>query len=156
MLTRLSRCLQMTMLMMWSSCLYAANDITLDIYVAEAPPTVKVLAGYGTLTNTGEDSRVIINVTSDDFSVVEMHESVLDGDVARMRPIRGLTLPAGGEVVQLEPGHRHLMLIRPTRPLRAGDEVTLAFTFASGDVITTRAPVKRSATGTAHQHHHNH
>ncbi len=81
-------------------------------------------AGYFVLENRGSETLRITAVTSPQFDHVEIHETVVENDVARMRPMHEIVVAPGARVV-FEPGGMHLMLFEPHRPL---DRVTLNFT----------------------------
>jgi copper(I)-binding protein len=86
-------------------------------------------AGYFVLENRGDEAIRITTVTSPQFGRIEMHETVVENDVARMRPI-GEIVVAAGERIVFEPGGMHLMLFEPARPLHS---VTL--NFSDGDEL---------------------
>ena len=77
-----------------------------------AGPSPRMKAGYMTLTNNTDESLRVTRVSSPQFGRAEIHETFLEDDVARMRPVGVLTIPAG-ETVMLEPGGKHLMLMQP-------------------------------------------
>ncbi len=81
-----------------------------DVRVTGPMPRMK--AGYMTLTNNTDDAISITRVSSPQFGRAEIHETVIEDDVSRMRPVGDLTIAAGGSV-QLEPGGKHLMLMQP-------------------------------------------
>jgi copper(I)-binding protein len=89
-------------------------------------------AGYLTLSNNSAQAITITHVTSNEYASVEMHESVIEDGVARMYPLRDLTLPAGKSVT-FEPGGKHLMLMRPGDD---NDFVTLEFYAGESAVLT--------------------
>lgn len=72
-------------------------------------------AGYLVLTNNTDKPVVIDGVASPQFGVVELHETVLEDGIARMRRIEELIVPARGSVT-LERGGKHLMLMRAREP----------------------------------------
>lgn len=127
----------------------------LDAWVREAPPGTPVLAAYLTLDNPSSGSLVLLGVRSPEFGRVEIHETVFDQGMARMRQLQALTL-APGEQLALEPGAHHLMLFDPVHPLRAGDSVALEFEWSDGERSTVQAPVRRGDGGGEHDHHHHH
>ena len=81
-----------------------------DVLVSGPMPRMK--AGYMTLTNNTDEAMDITHVSSPQFGRAEIHETVLEDDVSRMRPVGVLTIPAG-DSVRLEPGGKHLMLMQP-------------------------------------------
>ena len=87
--------------------------VATDVAVMERMPGMKMTAAYMTLTNNSATDIRITRVTSPQFEAVELHETVVEDDVSRMREVPQLTVPASGNVT-LEPGGMHLMLMRPT------------------------------------------
>ncbi len=121
-------------------------------WVREAPPTSRVLAGYLTLVNTGDNTVTVTAISSPDFKNAEIHRTVIEAGVARMLPVKQLEVPAGGQLM-LEPGGHHLMLFDPLRTLTAGETVTLIMHMNNGNQLSATAPVIRK-TGEDHSHHH--
>ncbi len=94
-----------------------------DVVVTQSVPGMRMSAGYFKLTNNSAQSINISHVTSPQFASVEMHETIIKDEVARMVPLQVLTLQPG-ETVSFEPGGKHLMLMRPGNDF---DSVTLQF-----------------------------
>lgn len=124
-----------------------------NAWVREAPPGVTALAGYMSLINQGKQTVVLDRFSSTDFERVELHQTRIEGDVARMEKKNSLSLSSGG-TVKLQPGGYHLMLFKPKRPLRAGDQITLSIGFKDGFSRTVKAEVRAvHDVKDAHQHH---
>jgi copper(I)-binding protein len=86
-------------------------------------------AGYLRIGNhSGSDIR-ITRVSSPEYGAVEMHETVVEDGIARMRAIPVLEI-ANGETVVFERGGKHLMLMQPV-----GEPRTITLNFYSGDVL---------------------
>jgi len=66
--------------------------------------------GYLSLGNHGNAAISITRVASESFESVEMHESLLEHGVAKMRRIQKLTIPAHSDI-SFEPGGKHLMML---------------------------------------------
>lgn len=94
--------------------------------------------GYLTLTNNTADPITITRVTSPQYGAVQMHESVVENGVAKMRPLDSVTVPPHGSV-RFEPGAKHLMLMKPTG---APDGTTLHFLAGDNVVLTLNVPGK--------------
>lgn len=126
-----------------------------DAWVAEAPPTATVLAGYMQLENTSEQDRVLTGVVSQDFEKVDIHETVIKENKASMVAHETLSIPAG-KTVSLEPGGFHLMLIEAKKPLKAGDTVEVVLHFQENVTQPVKMEVKKRPTENAidHEHHH--
>jgi len=102
-----------------------------DGWIRAAPPTAKVLAGYGRLHNPLERPVTVTSVQGADFARAALHEMSMDQGVMRMRELPRLELAPGGDVT-LESGGKHLMLFEPKRALKAGDRVVLEFATEDG------------------------
>ena len=136
------------LVLLLSSCTSgpAAPDLRLEeAWARPAPGSDSVApppsAAYLTLHNDGRAADTLIGARSDAARVIELHRSIEDDGVMRMRPVDSLTVPARGSVT-LEPGGYHFMLIDVTRPLTPGDTVTLALRFAQSDTMRVRAVVR--------------
>jgi hypothetical protein len=121
-------------------------------WIREAPPTVRVMAGYLTINNAGDTPVTVTTISSPDFEAAEIHRTVVEAGVARMLPVKQLDIPANSQL-KLEPGGLHLMLFEPQRPLPEGATVTLIIHHGNGSKVTATAPVIRK-TGEDHSHHH--
>ena len=103
--------------------------VATDVVVTGPGAGMPMAAGYLRIGNrSGSDIR-ITRVSSPEYGSVEMHETVIEDGVARMRAIPVLEV-ADGETVVFERGGRHLMLMQP-----AGEPRTITLNFYSGDVL---------------------
>ena len=91
-----------------------------------------MLAGYVTITNNSDQERILTSAKSKQFEMVEIHKTIVEDGVAKMRRQDDLAIPAGASLV-LEPGSYHLMLMHPTGALKANDEVTVTVSLKSGE-----------------------
>lgn len=94
-----------------------------NIVVTAPAPGMSMSAAYLDITNQSGTAIRITSVTSPDYELVEMHETTIEDNVARMRAIPVLVIE-DGETVTFERGSKHLMLMRP---LNSADTVTLNF-----------------------------
>ena len=94
-----------------------------DVVVTPPRPGARMSAGYLTIHNNSREAIVLTSVTSPQYGRVEIHETIIENDIARMRPLDGLAIPAG-QSATLEPGGKHLMLMQPQESMQA---VTLEF-----------------------------
>lgn len=107
-----------------------------DAWIRAAPPGATMLAGYATLKNSGNAPITILAVQSEVFRMTSLHETVVDGDTAKMREMHRLVIPPGGEV-QLAPGGMHLMLMQPRREIQVGEQVAVTFMMSNGARVDT-------------------
>jgi copper(I)-binding protein len=82
---------------------------------------------------------------------VETHVTVKDGDIMRMREVKGYEVPAQGSF-ELKPGGAHLMLVDIKKPFKEGDRVPLTLRFEKAGEIKTELVVSRSGPPGEHKH----
>ncbi|MFN2168670.1 MAG: copper chaperone PCu(A)C [Anaerolineae bacterium] len=94
------------------------------------------------LKNEGKEADRLIGGQTDVAKVVEIHETVMEGDVMKMQMLAdGLEIPAGGEVL-LKPGSYHVMLIGLERDLKVGDTFTLELQFEKSGAMALEVTVR--------------
>jgi copper(I)-binding protein len=104
------------------------------------------MAGTGavfmTLSNEGREADRLVGGRTDVAEVVEIHESIMEGDVMKMQMLAdGLEIPAQGEVL-LKPGGYHVMLIGMKQSLEVGDKFTIDLQFEKSGTITVEPEVR--------------
>jgi len=110
-----------------------------DVVVTRSVPGMPMNAGYFKLTNNSGQAISISHVTSPQFASVQMHETIIKDEVARMVPIEMLNLQPG-ETVSFEPGGKHLMLMRPADDI---DSVTLNFFAGASQLLSVSTVFNR-------------
>ena len=98
-------------------------------------------AVYLTIANTGGGADTLTGVRSDDAGAVEMHQMSIKDNVASMRQVGEIPIPARGEV-RLDPNGYHLILVNVSRDLRVGDTVELTLTFKQAGQVFVTAQVR--------------
>ncbi|QMU61660.1 MAG: copper chaperone PCu(A)C [Gammaproteobacteria bacterium] len=93
-------------------------------WVREAPPNAGAMAGYVTIKNNTDQDRILSFAKSNQFNAVEIHRTIVENGVAKMRRQEDLPILAGGSLI-LEPGSYHLMLMTPKSAFKANDEITV-------------------------------
>lgn len=106
-------------------------------------------AAYMTLETTGAEPDRLISGSTPVAERVELHTHVMEGGVAKMRPIDAIEV-APGEPTVLEPGSLHLMLRDLTQKLDAGTTMRLTLVFEHAGAVTLDVPVKGMAGGMGH------
>ena len=99
--------------------------------------------GAAYLAITSPDADQLVGLASPAARQVELHESMDDHGVMKMRAVPMLPLPPGAEV-RLAPGGYHAMLMGLTRPLHVGDHFPLTLTFQHAGAVTTDVVVERA------------
>lgn len=107
---------------------------TVGAWVREAPPNAGALAGYVTIINHTDQDRTLVSASSTQFNAVEIHRTIVEEGVAKMRRQKDLPIPAGGSLV-LEPGSYHLMLMSPKSAFKADDLINVTVRLKSNDDI---------------------
>ncbi|HFC53127.1 MAG TPA: copper chaperone PCu(A)C [Gammaproteobacteria bacterium] len=123
-------------------------------WIREAPPVVKVMAGYLTIHNPTEEEMVLEGAESPLFDRIEIHRTEMKGGMAGMERQQGVTIPARGRV-EFAPGGLHLMLMGPKKPLAAGSTATITLHFKGGQTLPVQFTVRAGGDGSSqHGHHH--
>lgn len=110
-----------------------------NIVVTGPAPGMPMAAGYLEISNHSGSTIRITRVSSPEYESVEIHETVIEDGVARMRAIPALEI-ANGETVVFERGGRHLMLMRPV-----DEPDTITLNFYSGDALVLSVSAEFSA-----------
>jgi copper(I)-binding protein len=102
---------------------------------------------------TSKSPARLVGAQSPAAGKVEIHQTTMEGGVARMRPMEAIDLPAG-RAVELKPGGYHVMLMQVPRPLKEGETVPVTLVLEGKDgkreSVTVQAPVKALATPGRH------
>jgi copper(I)-binding protein len=114
--------------------------VATNVVVTAPASGMPMAAGYLDISNHSGTTLRITDVSSPDYASVEMHETVVEDDVARMRAIPVLEIEDGGTVI-FEPGGKHLMLMRPV-----GTPDTITLNFYSDEVLLLSVSARFSAT----------
>jgi hypothetical protein len=145
------------LLLMLSAPLAQAADrlLVTDAWARATPPGATVAAVYLTLDNAAGESDRLLSVASPRAHSAEVHATVRDGEVVRMRKVEPLHV-AARERLTLAPGGTHVMLFGITTPLVQGERVPVVLRFElAGEVRVDAEVLAGGATGPAagHKHH---
>ena len=121
----------------------AADDVRVSAGWVRLPPPGANAAAFMTLENTGQDVRVLTDVTSGCCSMVEIHHTVIADGVASMDEVDELKLEPG-QLVHFAPRGLHVMLMRPGK-LEEGARLALTLVFADGATHAIKLPIRRTA-----------
>jgi len=113
----------------------AAGHAAAQVSVADAWVRGTVAGQRATgafMTLTAASDVALVGAASPVAKIVEIHEMAMEGDVAKMRAVPRLALPAGNPVT-LKPGGYHVMLMALQQPLTEGATVPLVLTFEARD-----------------------
>lgn len=137
-----------TGILLLAVCLLGACDakqdaplVATDVIVYQSVPGSMMRAGYLTLTNNTDATITIDQVTSPEFGSVEMHETILEGGIAKMRAMPSLSIPAG-EAAHFERGAKHLMLMQAAENIE-----TVTLQFYSGNSLLLSVVAAQNSAG---------
>ena len=116
------------------------------------PPGAKTGVGYMVLRNKGASADRLVGVTSPAAARVETHVTVKDGEVMRMREVKGYDIPANGSF-ELRPNGPHLMFVDIKQPFKAGERIPATLRFEKAGEVRVEFEV-RPLGGSAHGHGH--
>ena len=95
------------------------------------------------LVYRGGEADRLVGATTAVAQTVEIHETVMQGDVMKMQMLpAGLEVPARARV-ELKPGGYHLMLIGLNQDLNAGDRFRVELQFEKSGFLTVEPEVRQ-------------
>lgn len=125
-----------------AACSPAGPPVTAtDVLIVAPLPGRAPSAAYLTLHNESDEAIRIRKVSSPEFEVVEMHQSIVGDAAVRMRRLETLTIDPGASAT-FESGGRHLMLIDPVDRLLPGMLVSLHFEYGDDGLLIVTAPLR--------------
>ncbi len=102
---------------------------------------------YATITDHGAPDRLLA-LSTPVAGKAELHETIHDGNVMKMRPVEGLAI-APGAPVSLAPSGYHIMLTQLHQPLLEGQTFPLSLKFEKAGTVETTVTVKGVGAGAA-------
>ena len=114
-----------------------------DAWIRESIGPAKTAAGYLVLHNGGQEAVTVAGISSESAEHAQLHTTVRDGEVIRMRPLQSITI-APGETLALQPGGIHIMFmgVGVKEPLRPGMQIDLTLTLSNGRAGNLKVPVR--------------
>jgi copper(I)-binding protein len=97
-------------------------------------------AAYVTLMG-GSRPDTLVSVSTPVAATAEVHETINENSVMKMRPVPALQIPSG-KAVTFEPGGTHIMLMGLKHPLTVGQSFPLTLTFAHAAPVTVEVRVR--------------
>lgn len=151
----MARALGTALILLLSSAATAHDIVVRDAWVRAAPPNAAALGAFMVLENFSDSERSIVAArTSLAVGRVELHRTMMIGDVMQMVPQERIPLPPRG-VTELRPGSWHVMLMAPRQVPRKGASLEITLVFDDGFEHTVEAVVREGGMK-KHQHQHEH
>ena len=113
-----------------------------DPWVRAVPPVSTMSAAFMKVRNAGDEDDYLIGARSEVSKITEIHTTVMEDGMMKMRRMKEVKVPAGG-LVEFKPMGKHIMLIDLKRPLKAGEKIRITLIFKKSGEITVEAPVRR-------------
>jgi copper(I)-binding protein len=110
-------------------------------WARETPPAAKMGAGYLTVKNTGTEADRLLTVETPGAEKVEIHQSLTENGIAKMRPVTAVDIAPSGETA-LQPGGYHLMLVGLKEPLAEGMRIPATLIFEKAGKIEVELAVE--------------
>jgi hypothetical protein len=116
-------------------------------------PGAKVAGGYMMIRNSAAAPDRLIGAASPAAARVELHVHMREGEVMKMREVKGYDVPAKG-AFELKPGGAHLMFMEIKRPFTEGEKVPVTLKFERAGEVKVDFHVGRlgAAAPPAHKH----
>jgi periplasmic copper chaperone A len=114
-------------------------------------PGAKIAAGYMMIRNHSALPDRLIGAASPLAAKVETHLTMRDGEIMRMREVRGYDVPANGSF-ELKPGGAHLMFVEIKRPFKEGDRIPATLRFQKAGEIKVEFQVVSLSGPPPHRH----
>jgi periplasmic copper chaperone A len=122
---------------------YSVGTMQIGNPWTRATPKGSTVAGaYMTITNKGSAPDRLLGGSSAVADRFEVHSMVMDGGVAKMRPVDGGLEIKPGETVELKPGGLHVMLTGLKQPLDKGQKVKATLEFAKAGKVEVEYTVE--------------
>lgn len=119
------------------------SALSLDGSFVRAAPSGGVSALFVEIRNTTDAADTLVAARSGAAGLVEIHQTreTADGMSEMGRVEGGVAVPAG-ELVSLEPGGLHIMLMDLQQDLVVGDTLDVEVEFAGQGTMLVRAPIR--------------
>jgi hypothetical protein len=106
-----------------------------DAWARASAGKAKAGAAYLTVTNHGVGVDSLVAVETPVSRKASLHNHVMEGGVAKMRPVKAIEVDPGAPTV-LKPGGLHIMLMGLTWPLKKGQRFPMTLTFEKAGEVT--------------------
>src|SRR5215213_142576 len=130
---------------------FSAGSIEIDNpWIRATPRGANVAGAYMTIVNKGTQAERLMGGSIVGVSRFEVHQMVMDGNVAKMRPVEGGLEIKPGQSVALTGDSFHVMLIGFKQPFQQGQHIkgTLEFQkLGKVEVEFTVAPIGAKGPG---------
>lgn len=117
-------------------------SIRLDDAWSRAAMAGRIGVVYLTITAIGAPDT-LLGASTPVAARAELHESIDDQGVMKMRPVASLPVEPGQPLV-FDPGHYHIMLVELVHALKEGDNFPITLRFAKAGAVTATVSVQKA------------
>jgi periplasmic copper chaperone A len=116
-----------------------------DAWSREAPGMSQMAGVFMVIENRGSTADALVGASTALCEVVELHESVFEDDVMKMRPVTGgrIEIPPG-QTIELKSGGLHVMLIGLQEKLVPEESFELALEFEQAGKMVVEVIVREA------------
>ena len=108
--------------------------------------------GYFEIKNISSDDIYLTGLVSKDVKKIEIHEVIMEDDIAKMRPVVGGIRIKTGETMEFKPMGNHLMFFGINKDYEEGQMMEVALIFKSLENLDVR--FKIDSVKSSHKHDH--
>ena len=119
---------------------FSQGGIEITAPFAHAAGAGETTAAYMSIKNTAAEADTLLNASCDAAMMVQVMETMMEGDVMSMGDVPGIDLPAGS-IVELRSGSYHIMLMDLKQELKEGSTISITLEFEQAGKITLEVPV---------------
>jgi copper(I)-binding protein len=119
-----------------------------NAWARPTPPNAQAAAIYVTVTDHGVPDR-LVGVSTPVAGNADLHETIHDGNVMKMRPVAGGLAISAAAPISLTPGGYHIMLTELKQPLAGGESFPLSLRFEKAGTVETTVTVRAAGTAAA-------
>jgi periplasmic copper chaperone A len=113
-----------------------------NAWTRATPPGAKTAVGYLVIRNPSATPDRLVGGSSSAAARVETHVTLKDGEVMRMRQVKGYDIPAHGSF-ELKPGGAHLMFVDIKQPFKEGERIAATLKFEKAGEVRVEFHVGR-------------
>jgi periplasmic copper chaperone A len=131
---------------------YKLGTLTIEHpWARPTPGDSKVGAAYLAIRNQGTEPDTLVSAASQDSEKAQIHSTMREGDVMKMREMQGGIAVPAGTAVTFAPGGNHIMLLGLKHKLEEGQHIPMTLTFAKAGPVNVEVYVQRTPEGTTAQ-----
>ncbi|APD88727.1 hypothetical protein BM524_02270 [Alteromonas mediterranea] len=132
-----------------------ADVMVMNGYARATFALAKTGAVYFTLHNQSDSDKTLVSVSvaKEVADEAQIHTTVMEGDMMKMRELTEGVKIKPGEMVAFKSGGNHIMLLGLTKGLVEGSNIPVTLSFDNGSELKLVLPVKKDEAK-GHHHHH--